>query len=76
MDEPGEQLLQLAPRHATRLLMPRLGEPVEPARAERVEPWWRAVAALERRLAKDALPVRETQHTVDGALAAPGLPLD
>jgi hypothetical protein len=23
--------------------MPRLGEPVEPAQAERVEPWWRGV---------------------------------
>jgi hypothetical protein len=24
--------------------MPRLGEPVEPSRAERVDPWWRPVA--------------------------------
>ena len=24
-------------------MMPRLGEPVEPAHAERVEPWWRLV---------------------------------
>ena len=23
--------------------MPRLGEPVEPAHAEKVEPWWRVV---------------------------------
>jgi hypothetical protein len=25
--------------------MPRLGEPVEPARANGVEPWWRGVDA-------------------------------
>ena len=27
------------------LVMPRLGDPVEPSRVESVEPWWRAVAA-------------------------------
>ena len=26
--------------------MPRLGEPVEPAHAESVDPWWRVVDAL------------------------------
>jgi hypothetical protein len=29
--------------------MPRLGEPLEPTRVERVEPWWRPIAALEAR---------------------------
>jgi hypothetical protein len=28
--------------------MPLLGEPVEPSRVERVAPWWRALAALEK----------------------------
>lgn len=41
-DEPVETLLELAPAHGAHLLMPRLGEPVEPSRAERVTPWWRA----------------------------------
>jgi hypothetical protein len=27
--------------------MPRLGEPVEPSRADRVEPWWRQVTGAE-----------------------------
>jgi hypothetical protein len=27
-------------------VMPRLGEPVEPAYAEDVEPWWRSVDAV------------------------------
>jgi L-ascorbate metabolism protein UlaG (beta-lactamase superfamily) len=46
-DEPAETLLQLAPRAGARLVMPRLGEPIEPAHAERAEPWWRAVDAVE-----------------------------
>lgn len=42
-DEPAETLLELGPKADAQLLMPRLGDPVEPDRAERVEPWWRAV---------------------------------
>ena len=44
-DEPAETLLALAPRHDAQLVMPRLGEAVEPAHAERVTPWWRGVDA-------------------------------
>jgi L-ascorbate metabolism protein UlaG (beta-lactamase superfamily) len=46
-DEPAETLLRLAPKRGARLVMPRLGEPVEPARVERVEAWWRGIASLE-----------------------------
>jgi L-ascorbate metabolism protein UlaG (beta-lactamase superfamily) len=46
-DEPAETLLQLAPVHGADLVMPRLGEPVEPSRAERVTPWWRAAGAAD-----------------------------
>jgi len=46
-DEPAETLLRLAPERGARLVMPMLGQPVEPARVERVEPWWRSVTALE-----------------------------
>lgn len=42
-DEPAETLLELAPKHGAQLLMPRLGEAVEPVRAGPVQPWWRAV---------------------------------
>jgi L-ascorbate metabolism protein UlaG (beta-lactamase superfamily) len=42
-DEPAETLLSLGAD--TQLMMPRLGEAVEPAHAERVTPWWRAVDA-------------------------------
>lgn len=42
-DQPAETLLSLGQSRGARLVMPRLGEPVEPAHAERVAPWWRAV---------------------------------
>jgi L-ascorbate metabolism protein UlaG (beta-lactamase superfamily) len=44
-DVPAEALLALAPTAKGELLMPRLGEPVEPARGLRLEPWWRAVGS-------------------------------
>ncbi len=40
-DEPAEELLAQAPARDVPLLMPRLGEPVEPARREPPAPWWR-----------------------------------
>jgi len=48
-DQPAEALLQLTSPAATRLMMPRLGQAVEPAHAEAVEPWWRAAAEGRRR---------------------------
>ena len=42
-DEPAETLLALAAPRGVPLLMPRLGEPVEPAHLTGVTPWWRAV---------------------------------
>jgi L-ascorbate metabolism protein UlaG (beta-lactamase superfamily) len=47
-DEPAETLLALAARRDVQLVMPRLGAPVEPTHADRVDPWWRSVAALEK----------------------------
>ncbi len=47
-DQPAEALLELSPRSDARLMMPRLGEPVEPALASgRVDPWWRSVDKVE-----------------------------
>jgi L-ascorbate metabolism protein UlaG (beta-lactamase superfamily) len=43
-NDPGEQLLELAPRHGARILTPRLGSPFEPAHVEGPTPWWREVA--------------------------------
>lgn len=44
-DEPVETLMQLAPAQGVSLLMPRMGEAVEPAHALPVRPWWRLQAA-------------------------------
>lgn len=40
-DAPAETLLALGPKKNVQLVMPRLGEPVEPARVDRASPWWR-----------------------------------
>ena len=42
-DAPAEELVALAPRAGARLLMPRLGAPLEPAHEHRIEAWWRGV---------------------------------
>jgi L-ascorbate metabolism protein UlaG (beta-lactamase superfamily) len=44
-DQPAEALLDLAPKAGAQLLMPRLGEAVEPDHAKSVEAWWRGVDA-------------------------------
>jgi L-ascorbate metabolism protein UlaG (beta-lactamase superfamily) len=51
-DEPAETLLERAPALGVSLVMPRVGEAVEPARAVEapVAPWWRAVDQEPHRL--------------------------
>jgi L-ascorbate metabolism protein UlaG (beta-lactamase superfamily) len=53
-DEPAETLLARAPAQGVQLVMPRLGEAVEPAQAEAVSPWWRAAAGPGPRAAPPA----------------------
>lgn len=73
-DEPAEELLTLAPRSGVPLLMPKLGEPIEPERAGDVDPWWRPIAALDAarssRVTSDDL---ETKRSPD---VLPFVPLD
>ena len=59
-DAPAETLLALGPKQDAKLVMPRLGEAVEPARAETVTPWWREVDARSRGKAKVTGPVPMT----------------
>lgn len=47
-DQPAEALLELAPKSGVQLMMPRLGDPLEPAHAEAVVPWWRSIDSLAR----------------------------
>jgi len=43
-DEPIETVLRRAPSLGIPLVTPKLGEPVEPARAAAPAPWWRSVS--------------------------------
>jgi L-ascorbate metabolism protein UlaG (beta-lactamase superfamily) len=71
-DAPAEELLALALRFNARLLMPLLGEAVQPAQAEGVRPWWRDNAVTERPDPITAAPVAE----VAGMPKAMPWPLD
>jgi L-ascorbate metabolism protein UlaG (beta-lactamase superfamily) len=59
-DEPAETLLALGPRKGAQLVMPCLGQAVEPAQAERVSPWWRVVDAERSGEQARMEPVTET----------------
>jgi len=54
-DQPAEKLLELSPKSGALLMMPRLGEAVEPAYAEGVKAWWRVVDAIEQEPNSDTL---------------------
>lgn len=41
--DPAEQLYTGAAKHGARLIMPELGQPLEPERTGEVSPWWRGV---------------------------------
>jgi len=47
-DHPADTLLALGPARGAKLLMPRLGEAVEPALHGEPEPWWRTVVPGRR----------------------------
>jgi L-ascorbate metabolism protein UlaG (beta-lactamase superfamily) len=53
-DQPAETLWDLGEKTGAQLIMPRLGQPVEPAHAGRVEPWWRQVDAVVQESKADA----------------------
>lgn len=56
-DQPAETLLALGPAKGARLLMPKLGEPVEPGHGHEVKPWWRAANLPGSRQRASDLPV-------------------
>jgi hypothetical protein len=57
-DEPAELLVKLAPTNAP-LVMPRLGQPIEPLHVQSIDPWWREVEETE------------TEHAPVDAVAEP-----
>jgi L-ascorbate metabolism protein UlaG (beta-lactamase superfamily) len=66
-DQPAERLLELAPHTDAQLLMPLLGQPVEPGHAEMVRPWWREV---ENTTVKQA-PGKESEVTLSASAPWP-----
>jgi L-ascorbate metabolism protein UlaG (beta-lactamase superfamily) len=67
-DQPAETLLELAPKMGAHLVMPRLGEAVEPAHAESPKPWWREVDTTAH---KAPQPVEEHSPTLPDSVAWP-----
>ena len=59
-DEPAELLVKLAPTDAP-LIMPRLGQPVEPGHVQSIDAWWREVEETEAPPA----PVEEMAEPID-----------
>ena len=55
-DQPAEVLLARGPGTGVPLLMPRLGDPVEPAIPRKLSAWWRAVDSGEARLPRAKTP--------------------
>jgi len=51
-DQPAEALLQMSATADAQLLMPLLGEPVEPQRGPHIEPWWRGVDTITPQVAQ------------------------
>jgi L-ascorbate metabolism protein UlaG (beta-lactamase superfamily) len=50
-DDPVESLLRLAPKAGAKLVLPMLGQPVEPAHDLPIETWWRGVDSSPGRTA-------------------------
>lgn len=55
-DQPAEELLRLGETAGAQLVMPRLGEAVEPEHAARAQAWWRGVHTAAQPRQPDASP--------------------
>ncbi|MEO8124820.1 MAG: MBL fold metallo-hydrolase [Burkholderiales bacterium] len=69
-DEPAESLLALGPPRGARLVMPRLGEAMEPAHSPPVTPWWRGVDEA-RRLRREPPAVEPAPATLPATMPWP-----
>lgn len=64
-DQPAEEILRLGEKSGVQLVMPRLGEPIEPKYAARAQPWWRGVDTAPQP------PQPETQTSLPKAMSWP-----
>jgi L-ascorbate metabolism protein UlaG (beta-lactamase superfamily) len=49
-DAPAERLIELAPKAGITMMVPRLGDALEPAAGARLDPWWRGVARMRSKV--------------------------
>jgi len=63
-DQPVERLLEIAPQTGAPLLMPMLGQPIEPVHIERITPWWRDVDVVGERPSKETEGEVQLPHSV------------
>ena len=54
-DQPAEVLVEEGRKIGARLIMPKLGEPIEPDHVDHVEPWWRTVDTVTGAPASEAV---------------------
>src|SRR5580658_138403 len=61
-DQPAEVIFDLAARSGVPLLMPRLGEPIEPVHVGAVTPWWRGVDTMPSPVSRpdEPMPIPKT----------------
>jgi L-ascorbate metabolism protein UlaG (beta-lactamase superfamily) len=64
-DMPPNRILELGEQADVPLLMPKLGQPIEPVHQSRVDPWWRNVDAMT------FTPQPPVQETLPKAMAWP-----
>ena len=57
-DQPAEVLLEEGRKMGARLVMPKLGEPVEPDHIGGVETWWRGVDTVAQKTDADAVEAK------------------
>jgi L-ascorbate metabolism protein UlaG (beta-lactamase superfamily) len=75
--EPGYYNNRLsAPEKGVHLVMPRLGEPIEPARVERVTPWWRALAEAEQSKKRSKNDLKDAPEEAPTLPPEMGWPID
>jgi L-ascorbate metabolism protein UlaG (beta-lactamase superfamily) len=64
-DEPAETVFRRAPSLGIPLVTPKLGEPLEPSRAEDPDPWWRAVSSRDVGEPDAVVAVAESEAPVE-----------
>ena len=64
-DQPAETLLRLRPATGAQLLMPRLGEAVEPSHGKDPEPWWRTERPERSHRLRDAVTAAALPKSIE-----------